>query len=54
MGIITKGMGIVLKKGDDTIKSVKPKFGKEDTKAYKFDLMKKKLNKNIEQLKGKK
>ena len=55
MGIIAfKGLGkAYLKKADDTIKSVKPKLGKEDTKAYKFDLMNKKLNKNIEQLKGK-
>ena len=52
MGIIAlKGLGkAFLKKGDDTIKSVAPKLGKEDTKAYNFNLMKKKLNKNINEM----
>ena len=48
MGIIAfKGLGkAYLKKADDTIKSLAPKLGKEDTKAYKFNLMKKNLSKN--------
>ena len=54
MTIFTKGMGIVLKKGDDTIKSLAPKLGKEDTKVYKFNLMKKNLNKLLKGAKGKK
>ena len=57
MGIITKGMGIILKKGDNTIKSVKPTLGKKETTTYKFRMAKDKLSKNMDklkQLKGKK
>ena len=52
MGIIAlKGLGkAFLKKGDDTIKSIAPKLGKEDTKAYKFNLMKKNLSKNQDKM----
>jgi len=55
--IFTKGMGIVLKKGDNTIKSVKPTLGKKETTTYKFKMAKDRLNKNMDklkQLKGKK
>ena len=57
MGIITKDMGIILKKGDNTIKSVKPTLGKKETTTYKFRMAKDKLSKNMDklkQLKGKK
>ena len=57
MGIITKGMGIILKEGDNTIKSVKPTLGKKETTTYKFRMAKDKLSKNMDklkQLKGKK
>jgi len=52
MGIIAfKGLGkAYLKKADDTIKSLAPKLGKEDTKAYKFNLMKKNLSKNQDKM----
>ena len=53
MGIITKGMGIVLKKGDNTIKSVKPTLGKKETTTYKFKMAKDRLSKNIDKLKPK-
>ena len=51
MGIITKGMGIILKKGDNTIKSVKPTLGKKETTTYKFRMAKDKLSKNMDKLK---
>ena len=57
MGIITKGMVIILKKGDNTIKSVNPTLGKKETTTYKFRMAKDKLSKNMDklkQLKGKK
>jgi lipopolysaccharide/colanic/teichoic acid biosynthesis glycosyltransferase len=50
MTIITKGMGIILRKGDDTIKSVKPTLGKEETTTYKFRLMKKNLSKDKDKM----
>ena len=50
MGIITKGMGIVLKKGDNTIKSVKPTLGKKETTAYKFKMAKDRLSKNVNEM----
>jgi len=54
-GIALKGLGkAFLKKGDDTIKSIAPKLGKEDTKAYKFNLMKKNLRQILKGAKGKK
>ena len=40
MGIITKGMGIVLKKGKDAIKSVKPTMGLKGKNQYLMDRMK--------------
>ena len=57
MTIFTKGMGIVLKKGDNTIKSVKPTLGKKETTTYLFNMAKDRLSKNMDklkQLKGKK
>ena len=51
MTIFTKGMGIVLKKGDNTIKSVKPTLGKKETTTYKFKMAKDRLSKNINKLK---
>jgi len=52
MGILAlRGLGkAFLKKGDDTIKSLAPKLGKEDTKAYKFNLMKKNLSKDKDKM----
>jgi len=62
MGIITKGMGIILKKikkpkRGETIKNVKPTFGKKKTRNFKIDAGIKRLNRQIDQiqeLKGKK
>ena len=62
MGIITRGMGAILKhlkkRGRvETIKNVKPTFGKKKTRNFKIDAGIKRLNRQIDQiqeLKGKK
>jgi len=62
MGIITRGMGAILKHlkksgRGETIKNVKPTFGKKKTRNFKIDAGIKRLNRQIDQiqeLKGKK
>ena len=50
MTIFTKGMGAVLKKGVDTIKSVKPTLGQKKTRKFKIDAGINRLNKLTDEL----
>ena len=50
MTIFTKGMGAVLKKGVNTIKSVKPTLGQKKTRKFKIDAGINRLNKLTDEL----
>ena len=50
MTIFTKGMGAVLKKGVDTIKSVKPTLGQKKTRKFKIDAGINRLNKLTDEI----
>jgi len=48
--IFTKGMGAVLKKGVNTIKSVKPTLGQKKTRKFKIDAGINRLNKLTDEI----
>ena len=50
MTIFTKGMGAVLKKGVDTIKSVKPTLGQKKTRKFKIGAGINRIGKLVDQL----
>ena len=50
MTIFTKGMGAVLKKGVDTIKSVKPTLGQKKTRKFKIGAGINRIGKQVDQL----
>jgi hypothetical protein len=52
--IFTKGMGAVLKKAGDTIKSVKPTIGLKGKNQYLMDRLKNRSERMFKNKKGKK